>query len=85
MPTVEEHKNLVKTIDTLALKRGEKKDKYYFLDTNSKEILEKAGMPNTENHWNYTVHVLKQYYPGSKWGRGSGDEGFSLLIKVRTK
>lgn len=83
MPTVEEHAALVKGIDTLLLEDGETVGQWRAVTKSAKDILLNGGMPNTENNWNYVLHVMKIFYPDSVWERGSQNEGW--LVRIRTR
>lgn len=85
MPTFEEHKRLVKTIDTLLVSRGERTRDFYVGSFTAKELLLAAEIPNTENNWRYIIHLMKTHYPDSSWERGSQDEGFRIRIRCRSK
>jgi hypothetical protein len=85
MPTVEEHQRLLKSIDTLLVEKGEAISKWRAGTFTAKEILEKADLPNTENHWRYIIHTMTQFYPDSTWERGSRDEGWKIRVRVRTR
>jgi len=85
MPTVQEHESLVRGIDTLLSTEGENAGQWRAGTWSAKELLLNGGMPNTENNWNYIIHVMKIFYPDSTWERGSSDEGWKVRVRVRTK
>lgn len=85
MPTVEEHESLIKAIDRLLLEEGEPAGQWRAITRSAKELLLAGGMPNTENHWNYIIHIMKTFYPDSTWERGSRDEGWKIRVRTRTK
>lgn len=85
MPTVEEHKRLVTGIDTLLMEQGERINGWGVGTFTAKELLLRAGMPNTENNWRYVIHVMTVFYPDSTWERGSRDEGWKIRVRTRTK
>ncbi len=85
MPTVEEHEKLIEGIDRLLVDDGETVGQWRAVSKSAKEILLNGGMPNTENNWNYVLHVMKMFYPDSIWERGSRDEGWQVRIRTRTK
>jgi len=85
MPKVEEHKRLVKFIDTSLSDRGARKGSWIVGNFTAKELLLGAGMGNTENNWRYVIHIMKTLYPDSTWERGSRDEGFKIRIRTRSK
>ncbi len=85
MPTVEEHQKLILGINTLLAEEGETVGQWRAGTWSAKEMLLRGGMPNTENHWNYIIHVMKTCYPGSSWERGSRDEGWLVRVRTRTK
>jgi len=85
MPTVEEHAELITGIDTLLATEGESIGKWQVGTWTAKQLLLNGGMPNTENHWRYIIHVMKTFYPDSTWERGSQDEGWVVRVRIRTK
>jgi len=85
MPTVEEHESLLQGIDTLLSTNGESVGHYRAGTWSAKELLLNGGMPNTENNWNYVIHVMRKFYPDSTWERGSRDEGWKIRVRIRTK
>ena len=85
MPTIEEHNRLVKGIDTLLVERGEVAGQWHAGTFSAKELLLNADLPNTENNWNYVIHVMRTLYPDSSWERGSRDEGWRIRVRTRTK
>lgn len=85
MPSVEDHKRMVRFIDSQLAQKGSRKGPFYAATFTAKEILLGAEMPNTENNWRYVLHVMKTLYPESAWERGSRDEGFKIRVRARTK
>ncbi|MBD3261009.1 MAG: hypothetical protein GF334_04905 [Candidatus Altiarchaeales archaeon] len=85
MPKVEEHKRLIKFIDTALANKGEHKGSWMIGTFTAKELLLGADMGNTENNWRYVIHVMKTFYPDSTWERGSRDEGFKIRVRTRIK
>lgn len=85
MPTVEEHKRLVKAIDERLQESLDRETGWAITTASAQELLEQADMPNTENNWRYVIHVIKTYYPDSKWQRGSRSQGFLITVKTRSK
>jgi hypothetical protein len=85
MPTVQEHESLIKGIDRLLVEEGENAGQWRAVTKSAKDLLLAGGLPNTENHWNYILHVMKTTYPDSTWERGSRDEGWVVRVRIRTK
>lgn len=85
MPTVEEHDHLLLGINNLLVTKGQRSGHWVSGTFSAKELLLNAGMPNTENNWNYIIHIMKVFYPGSTWERGSHDEGWKVRVRTRTK
>lgn len=85
MPTVEEHEALIIAIDRLLVEEGEDAGQWRAGSFSAKQLLLAGGMPNTENHWNYIIHVMKTFYPDSTWERGSQDQGWMIRVRTRTK
>lgn len=85
MVTVAEHNSLIKGIDTLLATEGEKAGQWIAGTWTAKKLLLNGGMPNTENNWNYILHVMRIFYPDSTWERGSRDEGWKVRVRTRTK
>ncbi len=85
MPTIKEHEDLIKGIDNLLATEGEDAGQWRAGTWTAKELLLNGGMPNTENNWNYILHVMKIFYPDSVWERGSQDEGWKVRVRIRTK
>ena len=72
-------------IDLLLSEIGTVKNRMCVGEFTAKQALERAGVPNTELNWNYVIHLLKNYYPGSRWERGSQDNGYNLRVKTRVR
>ncbi len=85
MPTVQEHASLIKGINTLVATEGEDAGQWRAGTFTAKQLLLSGGMPNTQNNWNYILHVMKTFYPDSTWERGSRDEGWKVRVRIRTK
>ena len=85
MVKVADHENLIKGIDTLLIEEGEAAGQWRAGTFTAKQLLLKGGMANTENNWNYILHVMKLHYPDSTWERGSRDEGWKVRVRTRTK
>ena len=85
MPSVKEHEDLMKGIDNLLATEGEDAGQWRAGTWTAKELLLNGGMPNTENNWNYIIHVMRVFYPDSVWEKGSHDEGWKVRVRIRTK
>lgn len=72
-------------IEKLVVEQGEKKGGYYYGTFTCKEILETMDRPNTPNEQRYLAHTVRAFYPKSSMEIGSGDSGWILNIKIRSK
>ena len=72
-------------IEKLVVEQGEKKGDYYYGTFACKEILEAMGRPNTPNEQRYLAHTVRAFYPKSSMKVGSGDSGWILNIKIRSR
>ncbi len=75
----------LETIEKLIVEKGERKGGYYCASFTCKEILEVMGKPNTPGEQRYLAHTVKAFYPKSSQEIGSGDSGWILNIKIRSK
>ena len=75
--------NWIKTIDQLIVKNGDRRQKYYFADLTSREILEELGVVITGPNHDNVRRAVTMRYPDSKY-ESLGLQGWLLHIKVRT-
>ena len=85
MFTRQENNKILETIDRMLAESGSLHNRICTGEFTTKQILQRAEIPNTERNWSFIIRIVKAHYPSSKWERGSQDNGFNLKIKTRVK
>jgi len=77
--------NYCKAVEELLIVKGEKKGYYFVGDLTTREILEKMDLPVVRVNHNRTLQLVRIHYPKSTYEKLSGEKGYVLHVRVRTK
>jgi len=74
-----------RAVEELLAQRGEKKGSYFVGDLTTKEILER--LEESINQVNHTrvLHTIRAFYPQSSFEEFSGETGYVIHVRIRTK
>ena len=64
---------------------GERKGKLFINDTTVREVLERAGKPNTPTNQNYVRYKVSHLFPRSSIQPGDGDNGGFIHLVIWSK
>ncbi len=77
--------NYTRAVEELLIHKGEKRGSYFVGDLTTKEILEQLELPVNQVNHKRALHTVRAFYPQSSFEEFSGENGYVMHIRVRTK
>lgn len=71
-------------VEELTAELGKKSKGIWRASFSVKDVLNKAGLPNTPGNQRYVAYTIQRWYPGSKILPPQHDNGGFLEIKIRS-
>ncbi len=72
-------------VEELLREKGEKKGYYFVGDLTTKEILERLDIPLNQVNHKRVLHTIRAFYPQSSFEEFSGEVGYVIHVRIRTK
>ncbi len=74
-----------RAVEELVSQRGEKKGDYFVGDVSTREILEKLEILINQVNHKRVLHTIRAFYPKSSFEEFSGEIGYMIHVRIRTK
>ena len=77
------HEEVRAVVDKLAVEKGKRLGRNYFLTCSVKEVLDKLGAKNTEDNQRYIRYVINAHYDKVIFSPGQGSNGGFVKLRIR--
>ncbi len=72
-------------VEELLREKGEKKGSYFVGDLTTKEILDRLDISLNQVNHRRVLHTIRAFYPQSSFEEFSGEVGYVIHVRIRTK